>query len=186
MAHVEHIPQHLLAKSGEQITPKFLAWVSATKDKLLKAFPPSERAFCRTIDKMKSRLPQHRTRLHYTRQKWFIVADSVVFFGDFYFGNIKLLVEIDGREHTGPAAREKDEWRSKLISAWGVAVVRTTNEQTTETDFRDMEMWFISHAVAACSRGIGQQLLRDYDAMRRAHSHIYANPDLLTTYRKEG
>jgi len=108
MSEVIHAPSYLVSKSGEVIASKFLGWIRSTQTKLLKAFPTGERAFCRIIDKMKSRLPKrYKTRLWYTRQKRFLVAPSVVFFGDFYFRNMRLLVEIDGSSHLGEIAKEK-------------------------------------------------------------------------------
>jgi very-short-patch-repair endonuclease len=174
MPELVHVPQHLIAKSGEEITPAFMAWIQMNKRRLSKVFPAGERNFCRIIDKMKSRLPKRwATRLHYTRQKHFLVAPHVVFFGDFYFGNLRLLVELDGSHHSAPAAAEKDEWRSRLISAWRARTIRLTNDRVSGSDFREVEAWFIDEVVKNVPRQVGAKLDHDYYKMRRELPHIY-------------
>ena len=183
MSCFETIPQHMLSKTGEVISERFREWVNETKRKLLKAFPLGERAFCRIIDKLRSRLPRRwGTRLWYTRQKHFIVAPSVVFFGDFYFRNLRLLIEVDGGSHVGEAVKEKDEWQSKLITCWRAKTVRITNSQVIDRDFREVESWFLDRAFECCPCQLGNELLKDYAKVKRKNPHIYAETNLLTIY----
>ncbi len=182
MSEIIVIPQHLRAKSGEPVSQKFLDWIQSTQKKLLRAFPPGERAFCRILDKMRSRMPRrcHR-RLFYTRQKYFMVADGIVFFGDFYFCNARLLVEIDGASHSGPSAAERDRWREELISAWKVGTVRLDNDRVTSGDFREVESWFIDSIADACPQSVAGKLQEDYASMRCEYPHIYEAEGILTT-----
>lgn len=174
MIRREKIPQWAISKSGEVISEKFIKWIASTKKKLIKSFPKAERLFCRIVDKMTARLRKKwRRGLHYTRQKYFIVSDGIVFFGDFYFRNFKLLVEIDGASHRGDDAKEKDAWRTKLIEAWKVTVVRITNTELETIDFRHIEDWLINQLYQAGNRKVGNILLKDYLQMKIKNHHIY-------------
>ncbi len=164
--------------TGEETPLSKMQWIASNKQRLLKAFPKGEQSFCRIIDKMISRLGQIRKqwkrRLWYTRQKHFLIDPEVFFFGDFYFRNARVLVEIDGAGHTGKNDREKDAWRTKLISTFrDTTVIRFTNGEVIDGDFRLVEATFVN-AVAAKIGGIGQLLLREYEVMRKRHPHIYA------------
>ena len=172
------------SKTGEQISERMMLWIYANQRKLLKAFPEGERAFCRVIDKMMSRMPPRwKMRLRYTRQKWFIVAPEVVFFGDFYFRNLRLLIEIDGSHHMGPSAQEKDFWRSKLISAFrDTKVARISNCQILEGDMRETEQWLIDQVCSILPDSIGRNLMEDYRKMQRKNPHIYQAEGVYTVY----
>ncbi len=178
-------PPWRIAKSGETISERFLTWIQNQRKMLLKSFPPGERAFCRIIDKLLSRLPDKwRRRLHYNRQKYFIVAEGIVFFGDFYFSDLHLLVELDGHTHTGKQAKENDEWRTRLITLWKSKVVRLTNDQALSQDFREIELWFINHACDALHGAVAYQLHRDYELMKRSRPDIYQVDEVLTTRKQ--
>jgi len=184
MAEVISLPSWLLAKTGEPITQAFSDWIAQTQRKLLKAFPPAERAFCRIVDKMRSRLPRCcASPLQYTRQKYFKVAPSVVFFGDFYFRNARLLVEIDGPSHSGGMAKEKDRWRSELITAWKVTTSRLTNDAVLNGDFRDIERWLVSEILQVRPVASTAKLKREYERMARSHPDIYQAIGVMTTRR---
>lgn len=172
-------------KTGEPPTERMCRWIAETQKKLLKAFPKGERAFCRIIDLMKSKLPRRwMGRLHYTRQKVFMVASEVVFFGDFYFKNVRLLVEIDGATHLGDEAREKDAWRASLVSLFRrTTVLRFTNDQVLHGDFRLVEQTFIEAASASLPRAVGGKLLRDHQAAKKRNPAIYQVEGIVTTYR---
>lgn len=173
MSAIEQVPEWAISKSGEAVSGKFLAWVAATKKSLAKSFPKAEQQFCRIVDGLKSRMsPGAAKRLHYTRQKHFIVADKVVFFGDFYFRNLRLLVEIDGASHAGPVAAEKDRWRTSLIEMWKVDVVRIDNDTVLHGDFIDIERWLVQQAGAG--RYGWRSLADSYNEAMMRNPHIYA------------
>lgn len=179
------IPEYLISKTGEVIEQKFLNWVSKTQQKLKKAFPIPERAFCRILDKMLHRLGNKwKRRLHYTRQKYFIVSPGVVFFGDFYFRNARLLIEIDGYEHTTSLGKDKDEWRTKLISAWKVTTARIKNDDVINKDFREVEQWFVNQVVNQ-GKTSRIQLASAYVKMKRKFPQIYQEQETITTYRTD-
>ena len=171
---------------GEELSESKHAWIIRNQNRLLKAFPPAERAFCRILDKMVSRLPHWKNRLRYTRQKCFKVAPEILFFGDFYFRSLRLLVEIDGTSHLGPQAREKDAWRSRLLTAFrDTAVFRLANTDVLMGDFRAIEQRFIDIASTQCPPAIGHRLQYDYRVMQESHPHIYLCPEPLSTRRKK-
>lgn len=180
------IPSYLQAKSGEVVSERFLSWIGQTQKKLLAAFPAGERNFCRILDKLRSRMNRRwQTRLAYTRQKYFLVADHVVFFGDFYFPNMRLLVEIDGSSHVGRAAREADEWRSRLISTWRVTTARISNMELDGKDFRDIEKWFVEQAASVCPQSVRGRLLSDYRRVQEDNPHIYKADGIMTTRKRK-
>ncbi len=181
---IQKAPSWMVARSGEEISQAFRQWIDQTKRKLLRAFPQGERDFARIVDKMVSRLPKRwQRRLWYTRQKYFVVADQVVFFGDFCFQNLNLLVEIDGTSHSGEVAQEKDQWREKLIADWKITTARITNAQLNSGDCREIEAWFIDLAANKLPRRKGDRLRYDYAKMRRQWPNIYDVPGLMTTRR---
>ena len=46
---------------------------------------------------------------------------------DFYIASEKIVIEIDGIQHTSPEHMESDEIRDKVLSQWGIKVLRYTN-----------------------------------------------------------
>lgn len=166
-------------KTGEVLTKKDIGRVVGTRNKLLKMFPKAEQAFCRVIDKMVNRLPKKWKKiLWYTRQKWFVVSPHVVFFGDFYFRNLRLLIEIDGPSHLKKHTDEMDLWRSKLISIFrNNRTLRFTNAEILEGDFREVETKF----VEGCGRS---DLSEAYLKMKKDHPVLYQDSRVLLTYKK--
>lgn len=172
-------------KTGEPPAQRMMQWVNQTQKKLLAAFPKGEQAFCRIFHKMKSRLPKRwESRLRYTRQKTFLVAPEIVFFGDFYFRNARLLVEIDGNSHAGETARVKDEWRTKLVQLFRhTTVLRFTNDQVISGDFRHIEKTFVNAISSVLPHQIGSKLLSDYITMKKHFPAIYQAQGVVGTFR---
>lgn len=55
---------------------------------------------------------------------------GVRFFPDFYLPTLKLVIEVDDRSHRDPVKMAEDELRTRALrAAWGVRVVRCTNEE---------------------------------------------------------
>ena len=47
---------------------------------------------------------------------------------DFYIAKKKIVIEIDGIQHTSPEHKKSDDERDLLLSSWGITVLRYTNE----------------------------------------------------------
>ena len=47
---------------------------------------------------------------------------------DFYIAEKKIVIEIDGIQHSMPDHKEADEQRDLDLSAWGIVVLRYTND----------------------------------------------------------
>ena len=60
--------------------------------------------------------------VRFLRQK---VIDGYIV--DFYCASAKIVIELDGAQHDTQEGAEYDEERDKLISAWGIEVVRVPN-----------------------------------------------------------
>src|SRR6202021_272738 len=184
MSQFLSVPSYLQTKTGEVVSRQMLAWINATHKKLKKSFPPGEQAFCRIVDKILSRMPKEwKKRFWYTRQKHYLVAPEIVFFGDFHFGNLHMLVEIDGSSHTGPIAQENDLWRSRMIELWKVKVARITNSQVVDGDFRGVEQWLLDQAASVLPWSVRRKMFADYNRMMMNHQHIYAVEGVVSTYR---
>ena len=56
---------------------------------------------------------------------------------DFYIANRKLVIELDGVQHSTPDSIEYDQARENVLSKWGIAVVRYTNRQVNQ-QFNDV------------------------------------------------
>jgi hypothetical protein len=165
-----------IAWSKEPVSRAKAVWITRNRQRLLKAFPPGERAFCRIIDKFQSRLtPSGKTVLHYHRQKPFVVTPEFVFYGDFYFKAFKYLVEIDGDTHIGRAAKSKDTWRSEMLSSHGIVVKRFTNEEVVGRNFREIEKDFLDGIFSL--PGHARLKVTLHKAVSRAYAqnpHIYS------------
>ena len=68
-------------------------------------------------------------RIRFQRQK--VIGD---FIADFYCHQAKLVIEIDGTQHSTLQGREKDEFRTEVLSEYGLQVIRFTNLQI-DTNF---------------------------------------------------
>ncbi|MBQ3550505.1 MAG: DUF559 domain-containing protein [Clostridia bacterium] len=51
---------------------------------------------------------------------------------DFYIANRKLVIELDGVQHSTPDSIEYDQARENVLSKWGMVVVRYTNRQVNQ------------------------------------------------------
>ena len=51
---------------------------------------------------------------------------------DFYVASKKLVIEIDGLQHTDPEHRKADEEREKNLSVWGITVLRYSNKDVIQ------------------------------------------------------
>ena len=60
--------------------------------------------------------------VRFLRQK--VIGGYIV---DFYCASAKIVIELDGAQHDTQEGAEYDEERDKLISAWGIEVVRVPN-----------------------------------------------------------
>ena len=52
---------------------------------------------------------------------------------DFYIAEKKLVIEIDGLQHTIPEHKEKDAQRDITLAGWGITVLRYSNEDIRES-----------------------------------------------------
>lgn len=51
------------------------------------------------------------------------------YIADFYCAELLLVIEIDGESHLSEDAKEYDEYRTKVLNAYGIEVIRYTNEE---------------------------------------------------------
>ena len=63
-------------------------------------------------------------KVRFQRQK--AIGD---FIADFYCHKAKLVIEIDGTQHSTPQGKAKDEFRTEILCEHGLRVVRFTNYQ---------------------------------------------------------
>ena len=68
-------------------------------------------------------------KVRFQRQK--AIGD---FIADFYCHQAKLVVEIDGLQHSTLQGKEKDEFRTEILNEYGLKVIRFTNLQI-DTNF---------------------------------------------------
>ncbi len=52
---------------------------------------------------------------------------------DFYIAEKKLVIEIDGLQHTIPEHKKRDSQRDTVLTAWGITVLRYSNEDIRES-----------------------------------------------------
>lgn len=73
-------------------------------------------------------------RLPFTVKRQHNIENYIV---DFYIANRKLVIELDGVQHSTPDSIEYDQARENVLSKWGIAVVRYTNRQVNQ-QFNDV------------------------------------------------
>ena len=66
-------------------------------------------------------------KIIYTDNKHFFIAD-------FYIPSKNLIIELDGEYHDDAKQKEKDIWRTKLLTSLGYRVIRFKNKQITESN----------------------------------------------------
>ena len=83
-------------------------------------------------------------RLPVTVRRQYTIGNYIV---DFYIAAKKIVIELDGIQHTSPEHRKADEARDKTLANWGIQVLRYTNQQVnrnfcavTNDILRRMEM----------------------------------------------
>ena len=77
--------------------------------------------------------------LHFTRQK--VLGKYIA---DFYSAEAKLVIELDGSQHSTNYGKRKDEERTEFLQEYGIRVLRFKNYQVRES-FR----WVCSQIDAA-------------------------------------
>ena len=63
--------------------------------------------------------------LPYTVRRQHNIENFIV---DFYIAEKKIVIEVDGIQHGSPGHQEKDAQRDAALSAWGITVLRYSNE----------------------------------------------------------
>ena len=64
-------------------------------------------------------------RLPYNVRRQHNIENYIV---DFYIAEKKLVIEVDGRQHSLPEHKEADEQREAVLAAWGISVLRYSND----------------------------------------------------------
>ena len=54
---------------------------------------------------------------------------------DFYIAEKKLVIEVDGIQHTSPEAKQYDQERTEILKKWGIRVLRYSND-SINNEFR--------------------------------------------------
>ena len=54
---------------------------------------------------------------------------------DFYIAEKKLVIEVDGIQHTSPEAKQYDQERTNILNRWGIRVLRYSND-SINNEFR--------------------------------------------------
>lgn len=65
-------------------------------------------------------------KLPYTVRRQHNIENYVV---DFYIAEKKIVIEVDGLQHSSPQGIKSDVERDKALSSWGIKVLRYTNEE---------------------------------------------------------
>ena len=76
------------------------------------------------------------------------------FIADFYCHKAKLVVEVDGSQHSSAVEKQKDEFRTEILEEYGLKVIRFSNHQI-DTDFRGVCKYIDSVVKASLREGGG-------------------------------
>ena len=98
-------------------------------------FVPNAKALRRNMTKEEKHLwYDFLKRLPFAVKRQHNIENYIV---DFYIANRKLVIELDGVQHSTPYSIEYDQARENVLSKWGIAVVRYTNRQVNQ-QFNDV------------------------------------------------
>ena len=64
-------------------------------------------------------------RLPYNVKRQYTIENYIV---DFYIAKKKLVIEVDGIQHTAPENKEADMKRTAALATWGITVLRYSND----------------------------------------------------------
>ena len=64
-------------------------------------------------------------RLPFTVKRQHNIENFIV---DFYIAKKKVVIEIDGRQHTSPEHKKSDELRDDALKKWDITVLRYSND----------------------------------------------------------
>ena len=79
--------------------------------------------------------------LPYTVKRQHNIDNFIV---DFYIPKKKIVIEIDGIQHNSNEHKEYDARRDKILSAWGITVLRYSN-QSVNTNFIAVAKDILTH-----------------------------------------
>ena len=118
---------------GEEIPRKQQSTIVHYAKKMKSRPTAGEAAFYRIADRINRRsktFGSGKVEIRFAKQREFFIAQGFSFIVDCYFKKFKLGVEIDGKSHSSFEAKERDEWRSRLLlEGDGVRIIRFTNDQ---------------------------------------------------------
>jgi hypothetical protein len=110
--------------SGETLSNKRRTKLNEVKTLLKARSTPEERHFA----KFWSGFGIGPHVLWCTPQKEFHMNSEISFFVDFYIKGLKLVIEIDGSQHSNKG-KQSDAWRTNLLSAHNITVLRFKNHE---------------------------------------------------------
>ena len=157
----------LLARDGSPVKKRAVDTVRRYQRQSLESLTPGEQEFCRLMSGVCA-----KTKARYVKQPVEYITEGISFRLDFLFRDYRVAVEIDGDSHLGAAAREKDDWRTRLI---GYTVLRFTNFDVTER-----YLWVRAQVVQAlldAPEGY-KRLLMEYAVTMRGHPDYARQRDL--------
>ncbi|MBE6640698.1 MAG: endonuclease domain-containing protein [Ruminococcaceae bacterium] len=64
-------------------------------------------------------------RLPYNVKRQYTIENYIV---DFYIAKKKIVIEVDGLQHTAPENKEADTKRTAALATWGITVLRYSND----------------------------------------------------------
>ena len=64
-------------------------------------------------------------RLPYNVKRQYTIENYIV---DFYIAKKKIVIEVDGLQHTAPENKEADIKRTAVLATWGITVLRYSND----------------------------------------------------------
>ena len=157
----------LLARDGQPVKPRAVATVRRYQRRSISALTIGEQQFCALMSAFCA-----KTKVRYVKQPIEYITDGISFRLDFLFRDYRVAVEIDGDSHRGETAREKDEWRTRLV---GYRMLRFTN-----FDVAERYLWVRAEVVQALlDSPIGyKRYIIPYAATMRDHSDYDRQCDL--------
>lgn len=118
------------------------------------------------FEKNVAKLISEEAHTPYRKQKIFHMTDGVAFVADFYFPNLRAVVEIDGPNHLKSREQQWDAWRDSLLDKVGITVLRIPNKhvlQSTNEVFNQVVRYL-------ADRNVGTPSHLKY--LRKVYSHL--------------
>lgn len=120
--------------------PALKVLITNRRKELIKKQTQAESMMLKLLSKQQSRIERGHSQFSFGNVEFnypFVVdpAKSWFYFADFYFKDLGIVIELDGKYHQEESQQQKDNYKDNWYSSKGFRVLRVTNEAFIQTGY---------------------------------------------------